>query len=94
MSNKYMLTIQHDYQKVAYVEFRSENDNKAKEQAERIFNNYQTEKYFQPTFGNGTSGNFSGIKPRITGHWVSKWVSSEIAVNAWGQSSGGYWSNF
>ena len=32
---KYMLTVQHDQQSVAYIEFAAENNKAAKEQAER-----------------------------------------------------------
>ena len=90
--NKYMLTIQHDDQKVAYIEFKSENDDQAKITGENIFRNYATEESFIPRYP-VSSGNFTGLKPRIKSHYVSKWNSDVNALNANGRPCGGYWSS-
>lgn len=89
--NKYQLTVQHDFQKVAYIEFQAESDDAAKIQAEKILSNYKNQPFFSPVYP--MSGNFTGQKPRITNTWVAKWIYSAIATNAWGGSSGGYWSD-
>lgn len=86
-----MLTIQHREQKVAYIEFKADNDESAKTQSEIIFNDYKIKPSFM-THQPYISGNFTGIKPVIESHHVSKLVYSETAVNAWGQFCGGYWS--
>lgn len=86
-----MLTVQHDNQKVAYIEFNSEGDKTAKEQAEHIFADYKSKPSFVPKQPY-ESGNFSGNKTAIKSHDVSKWIASNTAVNAWGANSGGYWS--
>ncbi len=89
---KFMLTIQHECQKVAYIEFKADNILKALEVGESLFVEYKTQKNFiqkQPY----VSGNFSGYKPPIKSHHVSKWVGDTNATNALGQPSGGYWKN-
>ena len=90
--SKQMLTVQHSEQKVAYLEFNSENDETAKTQGEFIFKNYSNEGIFVPKFPNIT-GNFTGYKPKIISHHVSKWIANVMSTNAWGMSCGGYWSN-
>ena len=87
---KYMLTIQHDYQKVAYIEFKADSDNAAIRTGEFIFEQYKT----IPTFSQShqESGNFTGRKPPIKAHHISKWVNNANAANAWGQPCGGCWS--
>lgn len=89
--NKYMLTIQHDQQKVAYIEFTAENNNQAKIRGNAIFEQYKNEPVFRPTAWGVITGNFSGHKPRITDRYISVWVKSPTACNAWGAPSGGYW---
>lgn len=91
--NKYMLTIQHAEQKVAYLEFMAENDEQARRQGEALFSEYASHPNFTPGYARHSSGNFSGPKPRIISHRVSIWIKSETATNAWGSLSGGYWSN-
>lgn len=91
MTKKYMLTIQHDFQKVAYIEFKADNNEQAKVKAESLFNAYKNESIFTPTSYRAVTGNFSGYKPSIKGHWISKWVLSDTACNAWGRPTGGYW---
>lgn len=92
MSNKYMLTIQHEFQKVAYIEFKSDSDDQAKQAGEDIFANYKGVSSLDGRYY-PTSANFSGVKPPIKSHHVSKWVLSDTAVNGWGELSGGYWSS-
>lgn len=87
---KYMLTVQHSQQKVAYLEFLASDDSDAKTKGEQLFKLYQSESDFR-TKAPYITGNFSGAKPPITNHWVSKWLESETAINAWGQYCGGYW---
>ena len=91
--NKYMLTVQHYFQKVAYIEFKADNDEQARIKAESIFDQYKKEPVFAPTSLGAITGNFSGQKPRIEGHWLSKWVLSDTACNAWGRPTGGYWGS-
>lgn len=88
---KYMVMVQHNDQKVAYIEFKSVNDKQAKIDSVNVYKNYVNEKFFQPSYAKGTSGNFTGVKPAIRYYSVSKWVESQTATNAWGQLSGGYW---
>lgn len=83
-----MLTVQHYYQKVAYIEFKAENDEQAVIKAESIFKDYENEPTFTPTSFGIVTGNFSGLKPRIKGHWVNRWVLSDTACNAWGRPIG------
>ena len=87
---KYMLTIQHEEQKVSYTEFLADSDKLALSQAEIIFKNYQSQEFFMRKYPY-ISGNFTGRKPQIKNHHVSKWVNSETAVSAWGFFTGGYW---
>ena len=91
--NKYMLTIQHDYQKVAYICYKAENTKQAESKAESIFKAYKLEPVFKPTRLGAITGNFEGHKPRIKGHWLSKWIPNANSCNAWGQLSGGYWGS-
>jgi hypothetical protein len=91
--NKYMLTIQHVSQKVAYIEFNSESNEQAKLDGELIFSNYKNISSFMSNMGKGMSGNFTGAKPPIVEYHFSEWVRSKTATNAWGAPSGGYWSN-
>ena len=87
---KYMLTIQHDDQKVAYIEFTADNDLAALKAGESIFQQYKTVSAFMPRMYE--SGNFTGYKPPIKSCHVSKWVNDANACNAWGRPCGGYWS--
>lgn len=87
---KYNLTIQHEYQKVAYIEFRAENDSIALSVANGLLNEYKAKDSFIPRYP--MSGNFSGVKPPIKSYHVSKWVNNPNSVNAWGMPCGGYWS--
>lgn len=91
--NKYMVMVQHEDQKVAYLEFKSPNHKQAKKEAVNIFENYKNETKFIPSYAKGTSGNFTGSKPRIKYYSVSKWVVSNTAVNAWGGLCGGSWES-
>ena len=88
---KYMLTIQHDQQKVAYIEFQADNDSAAMKAGESIFACYKTIPAFIPRAPH-ESGNFIGYKPPIKSRNVSKWIENVIARNAWGRPCGGYWS--
>ena len=90
--NKYMLTIQHDFQKVAYICYKAENTEQAEIKAKSLFNEYKLAPVFVPK-NPYITGNFSGRKPAIKGHWLQKWVKDANSVNAWGQSSGGYWTS-
>lgn len=91
MTEKYMLTIQHEDQKVAYFEFTSSDDESAKKSAENKLSEYNEKKGFAPIYP--FSGNFSGIKPAIKNTHVSKWIFSNTAQNAWNNFSGGYWKD-
>lgn len=90
--SKYMLTIQHDNQKVAYIEFDSSDDELAKQQGESIFKQYEKQPEFIPRWPDIT-GNFSGYKPRIENRRISKWIESNTITNGWGRASGGYWKS-
>lgn len=89
---KYMLTVQHENQKVAYIEFTAENDELAKTGGENLFRTYKSLPNFIPLWSKGVSGNFTGAKPAIKNHHVSKWILSETATNANGVFCGGYWA--
>lgn len=88
---RYMLTIQHNQQKVAYIEFEAGNDNAAIETGESILKRYKAAPAFMPRMPY-ESGNFTGYKPSIKTHYLSKWVDNVNVCNAWGVPCGGYWS--
>lgn len=88
--SKYMVTVQHAYQKVAYIEFMSQDDDLAVIKSRIIFEGYKEDPAFMPKYPY-ESGNFWGRKPPIIDHWLSKWIPSDIACNAWGRPCGGYW---
>jgi hypothetical protein len=86
---QYMLTVQHEEQKVIYIPFMSSSDKKAKQEGERIYSEYKTHDTIIPVYP--ITGNFTGTKPPVKYWEVSKWVSDQNACNAWGRPCGGYW---
>jgi len=104
--NKYMLSIQHTNQKVTYIEFKSGNDNTARVKGDSLLAEYKRiprmvtssgRRYGKTQDGiyDGVvySGNHGGFLPpeTITNTWLSKFVKSDTACDAWGRPCGGYW---
>ena len=90
--HKYMLTIQHEEQKVAYINFVAKGDVSARKEAEILLDEYNQKEFIIQKFPN-ISANFYGVKPKIVSTHLSKWKNSETATNAWGLYCGGYWKD-